>query len=596
MIILGINAYHGDSSACIVVDGKLVAGVEEERFRRIKHWAGFPSEAIAYCLKEAGARMEDVDHVAISRNPAKNLQRKAMYALTRRPNLGWMRNRIANMAKVRNIEDTLAQTLQVERSKIRARVHNIEHHRAHLASAFFVSPFEKAAVASIDGFGDYSSSMTAYGEGAALRVLGSVRFPHSLGIMYTAITQYLGFLRYGDEYKVMGLASYGQPAYLEQFREIVKERPGSGFELNLRYFRHHTGNVNMTWAAGEPEIQQCYSEELEKLLGPARRQGEPLEKRHEEIAASLQARLEELYFHILNELHRATNANAVCLAGGVAFNSVANGKIFDRTPFKEIYIQAASGDAGTAIGAAYDVYHEVLGQPRTFVMKSAYWGPEYSDEELRATIQTYGLPQERLPDAQLMDSTAHAIADGKVVGWFQGRLEWGPRALGNRSILVDPRRAEMKDLLNERIKRREPFRPFAPSILLEHVGDYFEKSYPDPFMMKVYPVKPEKRSVIPAVTHVDGTGRLQTVDRETNPRYWGLIKRFGEISGVPVLLNTSFNENEPIVCTPKEAVECFLRTRMDVLVLGNYYLTKEKALTTVHAGSSAPAKQANKSV
>ena len=576
MIILGINAYHGDSSASIIIDGKLVAGVEEERFLRIKHWAGFPSQAIAYCLREAGLSIRDVDHVAISRNPLKNLQRKALYALTRRPNLGWMRSRAANMARIRSIEDTLALALGVDRSYVRARAHHIEHHRAHLASAFFVSPFEKAAVASIDGFGDYSSSMTAQGDGRSLQVLSSVRFPHSLGLMYTAVTQYLGFVRYGDEYKVMGLASYGQPSYLEAFRKIVRLKPGSGFELDLRYFRHHTGNVSMTWEAGEPSINQCYSEELVKLLGPARRQEEPLERRHENIAASLQARLEEAYFHILNDLHRVTGHESLCLAGGVAFNSVANGKIFDHTPFRDIYVQAAAGDAGTALGAAYYVHHQLLAQPRQFVMTSAYWGPSFNDAEIRSTLKTYGLPEERLSDAKLMDNTAQAIADGKVAGWFQGRLEWGPRALGNRSILVDPRRAEMKDLLNERIKRREPFRPFAPSILLERVGDYFEKSYPDPFMIKVYPVRHEKRSVIPAVTHVDGTGRLQTVDRDVNPRYWQLIKRFEDLTGVPVLLNTSFNENEPIVCTPKEAVECFLRTRMDVLAIGNFYLTKDR--------------------
>jgi carbamoyltransferase len=589
MLILGINAYHGDSSAAIVADGKLIAGIEEERFRRIKHWAGFPSEAITYCLKEARARVEDLDHIAISRDPLKNLQRKALYALKRRPNLGWMRNRVANIAKIRSIEETFAESLGVEKSKVRAHFHSIEHHRAHLASTFFVSPFDHAAVASIDGFGDYSSVMTAVGAGNNLRVLDSVQFPHSLGIMYTAVTQYLGFTRYGDEYKVMGLASYGRPSRLDDFRKIVRERPNGRFELDLRFFRHHTGNVRMTWEAGEPAIEQAYSDDMVRLLGPARRREEPLQKYHEDIASSLQARLEEVYFHILNHLYETTNQKSICLAGGVAFNSVANGKIFDRTPFTDVYIQAAAGDAGTALGAAYYVHNQLLKQPRAFEMRSAYWGPEYSDEEIRAVLQAYRLPVEPLSDAQLFDSTARAIADGKVVGWFQGRLEWGPRALGNRSILVDPRRAEMKDLLNERIKRREPFRPFAPSILLERVGDYFEKSYPDPFMIKVYPVKPEKRQVIPAVTHVDGTGRLQTVSRETNPRYWQLIKRFEDITGVPVVLNTSFNENEPVVCTPKEAVECFLRTRMDVLALGNFFLTKERASAALQAaGTSVP--------
>lgn len=583
MIILGINAYHGDAAAAIVVDGKLIAGIEEERFRRIKHWAGFPTQAIAYCLEEAGAKIEDVDHIAISRNPMKNLQRKALYALTRRPSLSWMRNRVSNMAKVRSAEEILAKSLGVDRSKLRARMHQVEHHRAHLASAFFVSPFEQAAVASIDGFGDFTSTMIGNGKGSQLEVFDSVRFPHSLGLMYTAVTQYLGFTRYGDEYKVMGLASYGRPAYLDAFRKIVRERPDGLFELDLRYFQHHTGNVNMTWNDGEPSIQQCYSDKLIKLLGPARRKEDPLDRRHEDIAHSLQARLEEVYFHVLNHLQKKTAAKALCLAGGVAFNSVANGKIFDKTPFTDVYIQSAAGDAGTSVGAAYYVYNQLLQKPRSFVMQSSYWGPSYSDEAMASTLRSYGLPETRLPDSELMQVTAKAIADGKVVGWFQGKLEWGPRALGNRSILVDPRRAEMKDLLNERIKRREPFRPFAPSILLERVGDFFEKAYPDPFMIKVYPVRQEKRAVIPAVTHVDGTGRLQTVDKAANPRYWQLIRQFEDLTGVPVVLNTSFNENEPIVCTPKEAVECFLRTRMDVLALGNYFLTKEQA-------GAAPAK------
>jgi carbamoyltransferase len=339
----------------------------------------------------------------------------------------------------------------------------------------------------------------------------------------------------------------------------------------------------MTWEAGEPNMGSAYSQKMEKSLGPARKREEPISKNHENIAASMQAMYEEAFFRLLNHAYEETQIPLVCLAGGCAMNSVANGKIFDKTSFREVYIQAAAGDAGGALGAAYYVWNQILGNKRDFVMDTAYWGPQFTEAELSEELRVksdeldkLGCKVIRIEDKEeLCKRTAKEVADGKVVGWFQGRMEWGPRALGNRSIVVDPRRAEMKDVLNARIKRREPFRPFAPSILLEKTAEYFEKDYPDPFMIKVYPVRPEKRSVIPAVTHVDGSGRLQTVRKEDNPLYWQLIKEFENITGVPVVLNTSFNENEPIVCTPSEALDCFLRTKMDVLVLGSYFIRRK---------------------
>jgi carbamoyltransferase len=354
---------------------------------------------------------------------------------------------------------------------------------------------------------------------------------------------------------------------------MIRLNGQASFELNLDYFRHHRDGISMSWASGEPVIGSLYSDKWQKLLGPARKTGGELTTQHENIAASLQAIFEEVYFTILRRAYNLTQSKKLCLAGGCAMNSVANGKIFDQTPFEDVYIQAAAGDSGTAIGAAFYAYHHVLGNPRQFVMQHAYWGPQFGDFELNGQLNRKNYKKIE-GEEELCHLTAQAIANGKVVGWFQGRMEWGARALGNRSILADPRRSNMKDILNARIKRREPFRPFAPSILEEAVGDYFERSYPDPFMIKVYPIRKEKRETIPAVTHVDGTGRLQTVSRKENPLYWKLIKAFEKLTGVPVILNTSFNENEPIVCTPKEALECFQRTKMDVLVLGNYFIEK----------------------
>ena len=582
MIILGINAFHADSSACLVVDGVLVAAAEEERFRRVKHWAGFPSEAIRYCLSAGGVDVAGLDHVAINRNPKANLLKKVLFGLSKRPNFEAVTDRLRNAAKVRGIDELLCSHLEVPRERLRARLHKIEHHRAHMASAFLVSPFDSAATVSVDGFGDFVSAMWGEGEGSTITTRGQVDFPHSLGLFYLAATQYLGFPNYGDEYKVMGFAPYGEPTEMEKVRDIVRLVSEGRFELNLDYFRHHTEGVEMVWDDGEPRIGPVYTERLVELLGPARSPDDPLEQRHRNIAASLQAMYEEAFFHLLDHVHERTGNANLCLAGGCAMNSVANGKVFERSRFTELYVQPAAGDAGGAIGAAYAVWNQELGNPRGYHMDHAFLGPEFDGKALRREVaaREAELEAERCLVDEIEDRdelcrrTAARIAEGKVVGWFQGRMEWGPRALGNRSILADPRRADMKDILNLKIKRRESFRPFAPSILREAVAEWFETDYDVPFMLKVYQIREERRAEIPAVTHVNGSGRLQTVSEEQNPLYHRLIAAFGDITGVPVLLNTSFNENEPVVCRPIEALECFLRTKMDVLVLGNYFIER----------------------
>jgi len=584
MNILGINAYHGNASAAIVCEGRLVAAVEEERFNRVKYAAGFPAQAIRYCLKEAGLTLAEIDHVAVPRDPYARLATKLFYA-ARMPSFA--RERVKVLAKFTGIPEALAQVFESDPKKLKAKFHRVEHHQAHLASSFFVSPFERAALLSADGLGDFASTMWGTGNGSQMNIDGAVAFPHSLGLFYSAVTQYLGFPKFGDEYKVMGLAAYGEPEQIEAFREIVRfdaHSNGNGFRLGLDYFTHHRTGPEMSWAEADktPTLGKMFSEELPKRLGPARTAEEPLEQRHRNLAASLQARLEEVYLGMLKKLGERTGLKAVCLAGGVAFNCVANGKIFEATPFEKVYVHPAAGDAGLAVGAAYYVWHQKLGKPRSFVMDHAYWGPGYSREEIRSAIDSNGVVQKgfrvaELPEQELVRSTAAIIADGKILGWFQGRCEWGPRALGNRSIVADPRRPEMKEILNRRIKHRESFRPFAPSILAEATGNYFEESHASPFMTLAYPVRAEKRGAIPAPTHVDGTGRLQTVTREANPRYHALISAFRDLTGVPVVLNTSFNDNEPIVCRPEEAIDCFLRTQMDALVLGDFLITKSGA-------------------
>jgi carbamoyltransferase len=582
--VLGLNAYHGDVSAVLVRDGQLIAAVEEERFRRIKHVAGFPTNAIGECLRIGGISAREVDRFAISRDPRAHLWRKALFLLRRRPR-GTVADRARNAVRIKALPDTLAASVDLDAAFVRSRTRFVEHHPAHLASAAFVSPFDRAAVCAIDGFGDFVSTSWGRLEGTALHVDGREFFPHSLGLLYLAVTQYLGFPHYGDEFKVMGLAPYGEARFVQPLRSLVHLAPAGRFCLDLSFFSHWSDGVPMTWEDGAPEVGRVFTPKLEALLGPARRPDEPLTAFHEAIAASLQAVFEEAIIHVLRHVRTVTGASALCLAGGCAMNSVANGKIRERTGFDDVFIQPAAGDNGTALGAAFHAWHATNGTRREFVMRHGYWGPAFSDGDIGAAIQTRSadlasngcLHREWGDEAELDAWTARQIADGRVVGWYQGRMEWGARALGNRSIVADPRRADMRDIINTRIKFRERFRPFAPSVLADALDEYFVDAVPDPFMLQVYPVRPEKRAAVPAITHVDGSGRLQTVSRESNQRYWQLIKAFERVTGVPMLLNTSFNENEPIVLRPSEALDCFLRTRMDVLVMGRHVVARPEA-------------------
>jgi carbamoyltransferase len=567
--ILGLNAYHGDASAAVLANGRLAAAVEEERLNRIKHWAGLPVLAAQSCLEMAGA--DRVSHIGVSRNPKAHLADKLRRIVTS-PSL-WMQaaGRAVNSIEIAKLKQKLiAAGVQGLED---AELHFVEHHRAHLASAFFASPFEEAAVISVDGFGDFSSVMWGIGRGNRLDIKGWVQFPHSLGLFYTAFTQLLGFPHYGDEYKMMGLSAYGEPTFVKQLRDVVRAEQDQ-IRLNLDYFRHHTEGVEMTWAGGKPELGNVYSPRLAEAFGPPRAPRTELTQRHRDLAASAQAVLEECYFTLLNYVQKQTGQKAVCLAGGVALNCVANGMIFERTDFRDVYVQPAAHDAGTSIGAALYVWHQELGKPRDYVMRHVYYGHQHDDAEIRRALEEAGVVYHTLAEDELVDQTADAIAAGNILGWFQGRMEFGPRALGNRSILADPRRKEMKDVLNQRIKYREPFRPFCPSVLAERTGEYFEIDYASPFMVMAYKIRPAQRERIPAVTHEDGTGRLQTVEKDVNPLYWKLIHCFGEKTGVPVLINTSFNENEPIVASPAQAIDCFLRTQMDVLVVGPYLARK----------------------
>ncbi|HEG43570.1 MAG TPA: carbamoyltransferase [Phycisphaerales bacterium] len=580
MYILGLNAYHADSSAALIKDGQLVIAVEEERFNRVKHWSGFPTEAIKHCLDACGITAKDIDYVAINRNPKANLLKKIAYVLAKRPSISTLKDRLRNKSKIGKIADEFQRKMGLD-SESKAKFRFIEHHRAHLSSSFLVSPFQKSALISVDGFGDFLSCMMAMGNENDISIFNKVPYPHSLGIFYLAITQYLGFPAYGAEYKVMGLAPYGKPAYINEMRKIVLVKDDGAFELDLDYFRHHDKSVDMAWENTAPTIGCVFTDKLVKLLGPAREKGEEVTQRHKDIAASLQAMYEEAFFAMLNKLYDVTKSDNLCVAGGCAMNSVANGKILDNTAFKNIYIQPAAGDAGGSIGAAFYMWHSLLGNKRNFIMEHAYWGPRYNEDELREVldsqineIKACNCSVNKFEDADLCKQIAKHIADGKVIGWFQDKMEWGPRALGNRSILCDPRRADMKEILNIKIKRRESFRPFAPSILRESVKDWFEKDCDVPFMLQVLQIKKEKRKEIPAVTHVNGSGRLQTVTETQNPLYYNLIREFYDITNVPILLNTSFNENEPIVCHPKEALDCFLRTNMDVLALGNFVVKR----------------------
>ncbi|WP_273566562.1 carbamoyltransferase family protein [Maribacter halichondriae] len=571
MIILGLNTHHADSSAAIFVDGKLIAATEEERFTRIKHWAGFPEQAVRFCLKEAGATLVDVDHITIGRDPKAKMKNKMMYVL-KNPvkSTALVKDRWENREKITSMAEEFEQAFEISKEEIEKKFRHIEHHRAHLASAFFASPYEESAIISIDGSGDFTTTMLAHGKGNKIEVLDSIDFPVSLGFIYTAFTHFLGFPHYGDEYKVMGLAPYGEAKYVDKIMKIVKLKDDGLWSWDNSYF----DAIKVRYDNNQPVSPPFFSEKFAKEFGAPRKKGEELTQYHKDLAKSVQVFTEKVIFHMLNHLQKRTGCKNVCIAGGVAQNSVANGKIIANTTFENLYIPSAGHDAGISMGSALYHYHDNLNMPRTSAIKSASTGSSFTNEEIEAFLKENDISYKKMEDEELFDYISDKLIVPSVVGWFQGRAEFGPRALGHRSIIADPRNDQAKELLNLKIKRRESFRPFAPSILKEYVEEYFEYNDEVPFMEKVFPIKIEKHSKIPAVTHVDGTGRLQSVDKEVSPRYYGLIEAFRKKTGVPILLNTSFNENEPIVNTPAEAYDCFARTQMDVLVLENIVIER----------------------
>jgi carbamoyltransferase len=569
---LGLNAFHGDASACIFKNDVLICASEEERFRRVKHWAGFPTQAISFCLEEAGITPVEVDVIAVSRDPKANKSKKIWYALTKGVSLKAILDRLKNKKQISDIKTLFAEGFGLQASQIKAEVMNVEHHLSHLASAFYPSTFEKAAVLSIDGFGDFSSCMTGVGDGNTITTDGQLNYPHSLGVFYTACTQFLGFPHYGDEYKVMGLAPYGKPTFVEALRNIIQASKDGFIRLNPAYFSHVKHGVKMAWDGGEPHVGQLYTDAFVKLFGAARETKSELSQTHFDFAASVQRITEEMIFHMAESLQQKTGLKKLCLAGGVAQNSVANGKIIDNTSFDELFVPPAGHDAGTSIGAALVALNKKGIYPRHRSAASPYTGYQAGTDEVAAIANNNPFTTHTYEHDALLDTVANALVNGAVVGWYQGRAEFGPRALGHRSIIVDPRRTDAKDLLNAKIKRRESFRPFAPSILAEYQKEYFGTEAPVPYMEKVFPIVKDKHAAIPAVTHVDGTGRLQSV--LPGDIYHELITKFYDLTGVPVLLNTSFNENEPIVNTAQEAYACFERTQMDMLVLNNTVITR----------------------
>lgn len=580
MVIVGINAYHADASAAIFVNGKMVAAIEEERFRRVKHWAGFPNMAIEFCLKEAGVTFNQVDYFAIGRDPKAKFFKKILF-LAQHPfgSLQVIKERLRNSKKVSSIGTELANISGLDARIFRDKIVQVEHHRSHLASAFFASPFDEAACLSIDGSGDFTTTMIGVGKGNKIDVIDSVDFPHSIGLFYTAFTQFLGFPHYGDEYKVMGMAPYGEPKYVDKLDDVVEATYNGLFRINLDYFRSAIKGIITYGDDHIPKVAQLYNEHLVKQFGEPRKSDEPLTQYHKDLAASVQRKTENVIFHILNHLQKRTRLTNICIAGGVAQNSVANGKITRCTSFKNVYIPSAGHDAGISMGAALYVQHQLQQENRQPTILSAYTGSRFTNEEIKQYLQSRDIKYSEYPDQELFEKICHCMENGGVVGWFNGRAEFGPRALGGRSIIADPRRTDAKEILNLKIKRRESFRPFAPSILKEYVSEYFEVSDDVPFMEKVFPIKKEKQGKIPAVTHVDGTGRLQSVDKSVSPRYYALIDTFRKRTGVPILLNTSFNENEPIVNTPGEALACYSRTNMDMLVMENILIERNIADT-----------------
>ncbi|HYD47831.1 MAG TPA: carbamoyltransferase, partial [Terriglobales bacterium] len=549
-------------------DGEVIAAASEERFTRKKHDADMPVNAIRYCLEAGRIRVDDLDYVGFYEKPFVKFKRilfthLACYPRSLKPFLkavpSWMHEKLV-------IPSVIRQKIGYE-----GEVLMTEHHLSHAASSFLVSPFEEAAIITVDGVGEWSTATYGKGQGNDINLFKEIRFPHSLGLLYTAFTSYLGFKVNSAEYKVMGLAPYGEPKYYDKVRQLIDVRPDGSFALDMRYFNYLSG---LTMTNGK----------FEELMGaPARKSDGPMEQFHMDIAASVQKVTEDVMLVMARHVHKETGSKNLCLAGGVALNCVANGRILREGPFDHIYVQPAAGDAGGAIGVATYIHHSLLKNPRKFVMRHAYTGPEYSNEEIREFLVGHDIPYTELSNQEMVSRVAKLIADQAVIGWFQGRMEFGPRALGSRSILADPRNPENKDRVNLKIKFREGFRPFAPSVLADRCGEFFELDEPSPFMLLVAQVRPEKR-VIPSVTHVDGSARVQTVDRELNPLFYDLIDEFGKLTGVPVIINTSFNvRGEPIVCTPGDAYRCFVETGMDYLAIGNFLLDKSKALPRIES-------------
>ena len=578
-VILGFNAFHADSAACLVVDGQLMSAVAEERLGdRIKHTSAFPKNAIRRVLADAGLRLRDVTHVAIARDPKANLTAKMNYVASRPlKSMGALIGHLKRNNQTKSTIEQLAEVCCEDSSDINFQLVEVEHHLAHIASSYYLSPFETlTAGLSYDGSGDFVSMMAARCEGNKIEILDKVTLPNSLGFFYTALCQYIGFDKFGEEYKVMGLAPYGEDKFRKEMAQLLKLPDDKWYELGSGYFGMHSGG-----ASGEVNeykqvvVDRFYTDKLIELLGPPRGRDHELTQREMDIARSTQVRFEEASLHCLNRLHKLVPTEQLIMAGGCALNGVANARILRETPFKKTYLQAAASDDGTCLGAAFYVWHHVLGNTKRFEMKHAFWGPEYSDSEIKKVAETSGfLFKICNNDAELTDTAAGLLAEGLVMGWYQGRSEWGPRALGNRCILANPGIKTMKDTINTKIKRRESFRPFAPSILVEDVSTYFEQSIESPFMMHVVKIRKEWRDRLPAVTHIDGTGRLQTVDPISNPLYHKLISSFKNKTGISLVLNTSFNENEPVVDTPQQAFDCFNRTDMDALCLGRYILKK----------------------
>jgi len=573
-VILGINTFHAGAAAAILVDGQAVAAIAEERLNRIKYYAGFPKLSILRCLEIAGVSFSDIDFVAVGRDSSANLHKKLQFAL-RNP------SRLLNLARIRSkskafddLTSLIASECDIDPAKLKFEAFNVEHHLAHTASAYFASPWDRSAGITIDGSGDFVSCMMSECSGSEIKPLKRVFVPHSLGTLYTAVCQFIGYPKYGDEGKVMGLAPLGRDTYADFFEDIL--RPSKdGFELNSDYFLPFGANQGVEITdAGEMIVHRLYSDKFINELGASRESCAEITQRDMDIAFGLQRVFEKYYIRLLNDLHNIVPTTRVSMAGGCALNSVANGKALYETPFRETCIQPAAGDDGLALGAALYVGNVLLKEGKRWMMKDAYLGDAYSDAVIKAELERYNIAYRELSREELIDVTTDEIKNGSVVGWFQGRMEWGPRALGNRSILAHPGFPNMKDILNARIKHRESFRPFAPSVLLERQSEIFEQDHPSPFMLHVYKIRPEWRERLSAVSHVDDTGRLQTVARDENPLYYDLISKFDEKTGLPVVLNTSFNENEPIVCKPSEAIECFTRTKMDVLAIGSFFCKK----------------------